>query len=79
LSKTEIAAWPNNPSFTEEELAALVGVSAKTLYRLRSEGKISYSRVADVVHYTRADWEEYLANSRRPQSAFQPRPWRKDS
>lgn len=60
-----ITHWPNNPHFSEPELAQLVGVSTRLLKRLRSEGKLSFSRIGDKVIYTRADWEEYVRNSRR--------------
>ena len=60
-----VTVWPDNPSFTEKELAALAQVSLRFLQILRKVGKISYSKVGDHVHYTRADWEEYLHSVRR--------------
>jgi excisionase family DNA binding protein len=51
---------------TEDEAAAIVGVSPFTLARERKRGRIAYHRPGGhVVRYSRSDVQAYIASTRR--------------
>ena len=58
---------------SELEVAVRLGVSHRTIRRIRDEGKISYTRVGASVQYTEDDVENYLASQRVEAGAKRPR------
>ena len=49
---------------TSDDAAAYVGCSAKTLGRIRRDGKLHYYMVAGKLRYTQADCDAYLDSCR---------------
>lgn len=56
---------PLDDELTSAQAAALLGVSTRTLERLKAAGRIGYVRVGDrTLRYTRRQVEDYLGRVR---------------
>ncbi len=44
------------------EAAVILGISTRTVERLRASGRIGYSKLGNTVFFSRADVDEYLAS-----------------
>jgi len=54
----------DNPMITEEEAALLLGVSERSMRRLRSRRKVSYFRVLRRIMYRHSDLQDFLSKYR---------------
>ncbi len=65
LLNTKNEATERQRNFTDREAAAYLRIGQTTLWRLRKNGKIAFSRAASKIIYTQADLENYLKSTKR--------------
>lgn len=53
--------------YTAEELANILQINKMSVYRMMNRGEISYHQIGKVKRISRADFDEYLAKTRRTQ------------
>jgi excisionase family DNA binding protein len=57
------------PYLTTDELAAKIGVSARTVQRWLAETDIPHRRVGDVIRFVFAEVDEWMRHRREPEPA----------
>ena len=50
-------------AYSEQDVAGLLGISPRTLFTLRKEGKVRAVRIGKRVIYSREELQRFLANS----------------
>jgi excisionase family DNA binding protein len=59
-----VADWPRGKMTVDEFRAArILGISQTTLYRLRKSGRIAYTQLRGMAHYTLANLTDYLESA----------------